>query len=185
MRRKFIVGLLVVSISIIAIGGLSAHFLEPTVVGPPVAPDPAVYQDAVVQVYGADVWGFRGRFAIHTWIATKGVGEHTYNIYQVVGWQLRRSGTSVSVEQGMPDRPWFRSPPLLLHELKGVSARPLVNQIAQAVADYPFEDQYVMWPGPNSNSFTEWVARRVPDLELQLPAKAIGKSWMESYLDEL
>ena len=26
---------------------------------------------AVIRIYGADVWGIRGRFAIHNWIATK------------------------------------------------------------------------------------------------------------------
>ena len=33
-----------------------------------------------------------------------------------------------------------------------------------------------MWPGPNSNSFTAWIALEVPELGLNLPAKAIGKS---------
>ena len=30
---------------------------------------------AVIRVYGADVWGIRGRFAIHTWIATKAADD--------------------------------------------------------------------------------------------------------------
>ena len=36
-----------------------------------------------------------------------------------------------------------------------------------------------MWPGPNSNSFTAWIALEVPELGLRLPAKAIGQSWMQ------
>jgi len=34
-----------------------------------IAPDPAETGDAVLQVYGADAWEWRGWFAIHTWIA--------------------------------------------------------------------------------------------------------------------
>jgi hypothetical protein len=41
-----------------------------------------------------------------------------------------------------------------------------------------------MWPGPNSNSFTQWVASRLPELGLELPAKAIGKNWMLDHLDQ-
>ncbi len=33
------------------------------------APDPAITSEAVLQVYGAKAWGWRGWFALHTWIA--------------------------------------------------------------------------------------------------------------------
>jgi hypothetical protein len=36
-----------------------------------------------------------------------------------------------------------------------------------------------MWPGSNSNSFIEWIALEVSELDLSLPAKAIGKNWMQ------
>jgi hypothetical protein len=42
-----------------------------------------------------------------------------------------------------------------------------------------------MWPGPNSNSFTAWIGLEVPGLDLDLPAKAIGKSWMADAYPEL
>jgi len=86
--------------------------LEPKIVGPAQAP---ITDEVIIQVYGADVWGFRGNFAIHTWIATKEKAAATYTIYQVIGWRLRRNGTAGSITQGMPDKPWFRSLPLLLH----------------------------------------------------------------------
>ena len=83
--------------------------IAPGGVGDPVAPDPEDHPGAVVQVYGADVWGFRGRFAIHTWIATKDRGASEYRNYQVIGWRLRRNGTAVSISEGDPARPWFGS----------------------------------------------------------------------------
>ena len=35
-----------------------------------------------------------------------------------------------------------------------------------------------MWPGPNSNTFTAWIGRAVPELEIDLPATAIGKDYL-------
>ncbi|MCZ6641485.1 MAG: DUF3750 domain-containing protein, partial [Gammaproteobacteria bacterium] len=60
----------------------------------------------------------------------------------------------------------------------GQSAEALVERIHAAALSYPYADEYSMWPGPNSNSFTAWIGLEVPELGLSLPAKAIGKSWM-------
>jgi len=108
--------------------------LEPKIVGPAQAP---ITDEVIIQVYGADVWGFRGNFAIHTWIATKEKAAATYTIYQVIGWRLRRNGTAGSITQGMPDKPWFRSLPLLLLELRGAQAEQLIDQVAAAARSYP------------------------------------------------
>ena len=157
---------------------LSSLLLTPKTVGPAIAPLPKEHPAPVVQVYGANVWGIRGRFAIHTWVAIKGWYAPSYTIYQVIGWRLRRHGTALAVTTGMPNVPWFRSPPLLLHEVKGSAGEALIEQIEQAIARYPYASEYTMWPGPNSNSFTEWIALSVPELKLDLPAKAIGAGWM-------
>jgi len=156
--------------------------MTPKAAGPAEAPEPADHPGAVIQVYGADVWGVRGRFAIHSWIATKAEGADHYRKYQVIGWRLRRDESVVSISRGNPAGDWFGSPPVLLHELRGAPATALVEAVHEAALAYPFAREYVMWPGPNSNSFTEWVAQRVPDLELQLPLKAIGRNWMRDYL---
>jgi hypothetical protein len=182
MRRALLIFLLFMGAASLALWGTS-QALTPVAAGPAEAPDPKSYNDAVVQVYGADVWGFRGNFAIHTWVATKARGDSAYRIYQVIGWRLRRGQGVVSIETGMPDRPWFRSPPILLYELKGPVAQQLIEPIHAAALSYPYDREYTMWPGPNSNSFTEWIARKVPELGLELPAKAIGKSWMAQTLE--
>lgn len=152
--------------------------LEPEAVGPAHAPSPAQYGDAIIQVYGANVWGFRGKFAIHTWLATKARDAATYRIYQVIGWRLRRGRPVVSVTEGNPAQPWFGSAPILLYELRGEKAEELIDEVHAAVASYPYANEYRMWPGPNSNSFTAWIGLEVPEMRLSLPAKAIGKSWM-------
>ncbi len=168
---------LLLILAIVGLGWGVSVALEPTPAGPPVAPLPEQHTEAVVQVYGADVWGFRGNFAIHTWLAVKAEGARTYTSYQVIGW--RRETSKVSITTGMPDRPWFRSPPILLHEVKGPRAQALIEPIQQAVASYPWAETYTMWPGPNSNSFIAWIALEVPELGLNLPTKAIGQGWMQ------
>jgi len=159
--------------------------LETEGVGAARAPDPAVYPDAVVQVYGADVWGFRGKFAIHTWVATKAKNEPAYTIHQVIGWRLRRGRPVVSISEGNPAKPWYGSPAVLLHEARGPRADALVAEIRNAVDAYPYAREYKMWPGPNSNSFVAWIGLQVPDLGLELPVKAIGQSWMKSVYPDI
>lgn len=158
---------------------VTSRALEPDPIGAPVAPDPVNFADAVVQVYGADVWGWRGKFAIHTWVAVKAKGAKEYTIYQVIGWRLRRGRPVVSVSSGEPATPWFGSPPVLLHDTRGPAAEALVARVEDAVRRYPYANEYKMWPGPNSNSFTAWIGLEVPELQLDLPAKAIGQAWMK------
>jgi len=152
--------------------------LEPRSIGMAVAPEPDRHSEAVVQVYGANVWGVRGRFAIHTWIVTKPADADRYTRYQVIGWRQHRGLPVVSISSGNPSGDWFGSKPILLLDRRGQLAEDLIEAIHEAALSYPFADEYVMWPGPNSNSFTAWIGLEVPDLGLQLPAKAIGKSWM-------
>lgn len=157
---------------------ITSRLMEPTPAGPPGAPDPATHPDALIRIYAANVWGYRGKFAVHTWITTKAEDAAVYDIYQVIGWQVRRTGTARSITQGRPDTPWFNSPPILLHELTGPAAEPVVDAVHKAALSYPYADQYTMFPGPNSNSFIQWILLEVPELTYQLPAKAIGKNWM-------
>ena len=54
----------------------------------------------------------------------------------------------------------------------------IIGRIDEAAKDYPFPDEYRVWPGPNSNTFTAHVARAVPELKLDLPPTAIGKDYL-------
>lgn len=52
-----------------------------------IAPDPARFADtAIVQVYAAATYGWRGYFAVHPWIIYKRAGETAYTRYDVIGW---------------------------------------------------------------------------------------------------
>ena len=176
--RKAMLGVMTIAAVAGASLWLTARALEPEPFGEAIAPDPGSHSGAVIQVYGADVWGLRGRFAMHTWIATKAEAASTYRIFQVIGWRLRRYPSVVSVSEGDPAKPWFGSPPVLLHELRDKPAEALIDRVHEAARSYPFAEEYTMWPGPNSNSFIEWIALEVPELDLSLPTKALGSGWM-------
>lgn len=143
-----------------------------------IAPDPATNSEAIIQVYGARAFGWRGYFGIHTWIAVKPTGAKSYTIYEVIGW-LRRSQRSVlAVYENAPDRRWYGNMPDILADIRGDGVDALIEKIDQAANRYPYMNDYTMWPGPNSNTFTAWVSRAVPELRLDLPPTAIGKDYL-------
>jgi hypothetical protein len=51
------------------------------------APEPATTAEAVLQVYAARTVGWRGLFAVHTWIVVKPSGAAAYTRYEVIGWE--------------------------------------------------------------------------------------------------
>src|SRR3977135_4424084 len=141
------------------------------------APDPRETPEAVVQVYGARAMGVKGCFAVHTWVAVKPTDASAYTVYEVIGWRLRRSDSALVVRPRQPDAPWFGSAPELYAEKRGRGVDELIKRIDKAARDYPYAGKYTLWPGPNSNTFTAWIARHVQELELALPAYAIGTDY--------
>ena len=142
-----------------------------------VAPLPAAEPRAVVQVYAAKVWGWRGWFADHTWVATKPADGAHYTVYEVVGWRVFRGRPAVRIARDVPDRKWFGATPEVLADLRGPGAAAVAAKVDAAARRYPYPDEYRAFPGPNSNTFTAWIAREVPELGLRLPFRAVGKSY--------
>lgn len=144
------------------------------------APDPATTPEPVVQVYGARTLGWKGAFGVHTWIAVKPAKARAYTVYEVIGWRLRWSDTVLVTRERAPDARWFGAEPELYADKRGAGVEALIERIEQAVRAYPYAGEYTLWPGPNSNTFTAWVMRQVPELEADLPATAIGKDFLGS-----
>jgi len=142
------------------------------------APDPARTREAVLQVYAARVWGWRGTFGVHTWVAAKPTGAKSWTVYEVIGWRLRWSDSSVAIRHREPDARWFGSAPELLVDKRGPRVDALIARLEAAARSYPYAQEYTMWPGPNSNTFTAYLGRAVPELELDLPPTAIGKDYL-------
>lgn len=140
-----------------------------------IAPDPTALADtAIVQVYAAATYGWRGYFAVHPWIIYKRAGDTAYTRYDVIGWGR---GTVVRRNYALPDGLWFGAMPRVLVDHRGAGVEAMIEDIEAAIASYPHADEYRSYPGPNSNTFLAHIGREVPALRLDLPANAIGKDY--------
>ena len=144
-----------------------------------IAPDPIGHPEAVVQVYGGRTFGWRGAFAVHTWLAAKPAGAERYVRYEVIGWYARAGRSAISVSSSRaPDAEWYGAAPELIRDLRGAEAEAVIARLDEATASYPYANRYSAWPGPNSNTFVAWIGREVPELRLHLPPTAIGKDYL-------
>ena len=159
---------------------LGMFFIRDGVAQTRLAPDPVSVREAVVQVYGARTLGVKGLFGVHTWVAVKPTDAAEWTVHEVIGWRLRWAESVVVARNRVPDAPWFGSEAELYAEKRGAGVDELIKRIEKAAIDYPYASQYTMWPGPNSNTFTAWITRAVPELEADLPATAIGKDYLGS-----
>ena len=142
------------------------------------APDPALSAEPVLQVYAARTVGWRGALAVHTWIVVKPTDAAAYTRYEVMGWGVNRGAPAIRVNRTGPDNHWFGSRPDRLVDLRGEGVDALIARVEAAIAAYPYRSEYRTWPGPNSNTFTAYIGRAVPELRLDLPPTAIGKDYL-------
>ncbi|MFK7742209.1 MAG: DUF3750 domain-containing protein [Planctomycetota bacterium] len=112
------------------------------------------------------------RFAEHTWIDFRHAG-----IWHRVEWNnvdyvvLEEIGT----ERAFANQRWQVD--VAVHEcLRGPTAAAAAARILSVATSYPCAQHYRAWPGPNSNSFIDWLAREV-DLGLVLPPTSVGQDF--------
>ncbi|MGH7418813.1 MAG: DUF3750 domain-containing protein, partial [Candidatus Rokuibacteriota bacterium] len=96
----------------------------------------------------------------------------------VMGWGVGNGASAMRVNRAGPDNYWFGSRPELLVDRRGEGVDELIARIETAISAYPYPASYRTWPGPNSNTFTAYLGRAVPELRLDLPVTAIGKDFI-------
>lgn len=145
-----------------------------------IAPNPTQEKSAVIEIYAANAFSWRGWFAVHTWIATKAENASEYTVYEVVGWRIKQGLPALSeYKTTTPDRYWYGAEPHTILSLKGDQAAKLIPQITEAVSHYPWSNEYTLFPGPNSNTFPAWVGLQVRELGLEMPFRAIGSGYAD------
>ena len=105
-------------------------------------------------------------------------GAPSYTRYEVIGWGVDRGMPALRVNRTGPDNYWFGSRPQLLADVRGERVDALIAKVEAAVRAYPYPRSYRTWPGPNSNTFTAYIGRAVPELRLDLPPTAVGKDYL-------
>src|SRR5688572_8190261 len=78
---------LVVAMGTVTLGG---HWSTASRQSSHQAPDPTTTPEAIVQVYAARAFSWRGAFGIHPWFAVKPAGATSYTVYEKIGWRAMR-----------------------------------------------------------------------------------------------
>ena len=132
-------------------------------------------EEAVVYIMAARTGRWKGAFSVHSWIVTKQKDEGQYKRYDKVGW-----GSPIRLNAYPADANWYSNPPAIVKAYKGKEAERLIPRIEAAVENYPhaMRGNYEIWPGPNSNTFISHVLNEVPEMDMVLPANAIGRDFL-------
>ena len=146
-----------------------------------IAPDPKKATEAIVQIYSARAFSWRGLLGTHNWIVTKAKDATEFTVYQVIGWRQLHGLAPLIIGADIPDRYWFGMKPTIILDIRGPQAEKIIPEIVNATKLYPYANDYQLWPGPNSNTFPAFIGRHVPELGLNLPADALGKDFLTGF----
>lgn len=130
---------------------------------------------AAIYVMAARTGGFKGAFAVHSWILIKRENQTGYDRYDKVGW-----GNPVRKNHRVADAKWYSNQPFIVERITGSKAAALIPKVERAIENYPYAQHgdYTLWPGPNSNTFVSTVLREVPELNAELPPNAVGRDYL-------
>ena len=127
-------------------------------------------------------------FAVHTWLLSVDHGE-------IKRWEVWQSKNNCKTSWGHVHlnlfSPWVgvkksflarnsRHPYTVHSVTKGAANSPaaeIIHFLENKIMHYPFLERYRYLPGPNSNSFIQWVVNHFPDAGLELPPNAWGKRY--------
>lgn len=112
------------------------------------------------------------RFAEHCWVEVADAdGWHR------VEWNAHVDGVQIheiSAATAHADERWERGVAVVAC-VRGPTAAAVAADVLRIAPDYADVDGYHAWPGPNSNTFVDWLLRSVPGLAADLPPNAVGR----------
>ncbi len=137
---------------------------------------PAIAQKpAMVIILASRTGQWKSIFAEHMSIVFKPENATNWTRYDVVGW-----GKPVRQDAYVADALWYGNTPRVIYRLEGAAAARLIPNIEKSINAYPNSTagSYVIWPGPNSNTFVSWVVRHTPGFAAELSPVAVGKDYL-------
>lgn len=136
---------------------------------------------AVIEIYSARSARWRGVASVHCWLAVKRQNESEFTRYEVIGWNASNRESTIVKTIGKSDDYWYGYRPQKHFQLVGHSAEAVIDEIELEISNYPYANEYKAWPGPNSNTFIAYLARKIPAISVDLPSTAIGKDYVEGF----
>ncbi len=121
--------------------------------------------EAVVMVLSNRLEGPIRRIARHAYIAVK----------KDTGWTIWECCGPGSHSTSDPFKPSFGDQVMLHAVITGIRAERAIECIGPETEKYG-DPRYWPWPGPNSNTYVEAIARKC-DIPVSLPSTAIGKDF--------
>lgn len=128
-------------------------------------------------------------FAVHPWVIISSpeygverieihsIKNKALNNYLFINSKAPYKGVSLFVIPGF----WHSSPAyksILLYQEEGPQTKEAVLAIHESVNKYPYLNKYHATPGPNSNTFAQWVIDSfLNDKNIKLPLNAFGKNF--------
>ena len=122
-------------------------------------------------------------FINHTWIVTSEKG--IVNRYDIFHRKKKEGHLYINLLrswEGLGFVFWNRKPRWNSHLLwtidggKNSLAEKIVRFMKKS-STYPFKKKYHFFPGPNSNTFVQWILDQFRDISLKLPWNALGKNY--------
>ncbi len=71
----------------------------------------------------------------------------------------------------------FRFTGTIVNFIDGDIANKMIQFLNKELDSYPFRNKYHLFPGPNSNTFIQWVINKFPESRFTLPWNVIGKGY--------
>lgn len=132
-------------------------------------------QPATVIILASRTGQWKSIFAEHMSIVFKLENAKAWTRYDVVGW-----GNPVRRDAYVADAFWYGNTPRVIYRFEGSEAAALIPEIEKSIRAYPNSaaGSYVIWPGPNSNTFVSWVVRHTKGFDAQLSSVAVGKDYL-------
>jgi hypothetical protein len=132
----------------------------------------AELDEAVARVYVAPVH-YLGNFATHTWFVVKEAGSHDFDRWEV---SLHHGEPYGYIYKNLrePEQHIGSYGVFVQAELIGEEAEPVVEFVENESPNYPCRDFYFFLPGPNCNTYGQWVLDNT-GWDVDLPFTSLGK----------
>lgn len=129
-----------------------------------------------VQLRAARIPGIIGHIAVHYWfVIQRTSGADRWEVWQhpeksPSSWgHLHKNLMAMDAGVGQ-GKSWIEA---IWH---GEAAQPLVTVIENSPANYPNRHRYHYWPGPNSNTYVQWILTQV-NSTVNLSPQGLGKDY--------